>query len=106
MSVSPQQVLEDLMRVLGDIDELVKAAAAAPPADGGAERDPELEKKLATLRARIDGVRDAIAGKVHQGVEAVDNYFRDNTWKTVGTAAALAFIAGILLGRPSRSPRD
>jgi ElaB/YqjD/DUF883 family membrane-anchored ribosome-binding protein len=108
MTVSSQQVLEDLMRVLGDIDELVKASAA-PPGDGkstAAAADPELDRKLTAIRARIDNVKDRIARGVHERVEAVDNYFRENTWKTVGTAAALAFIAGLLIGRPSRSSDD
>jgi len=103
MAVNAQQVLEDLMRVLGDIDELVKASAA-PPADGnGAAADPELDRKLVAIRARLDGVQDLIARQLHQRVEAVDHYFRQNTWKTVGVAASLAFIAGLTLGRPSRS---
>lgn len=101
MSVSSQQVLEDLMRVLGDIDELVKAQAGKPAAGDGAS-DPELDRKLAAIRTRIDGVKGAITQQLHRGVEAVDGYFRDNTWKTVGAAAALAFIAGLIIGRPSR----
>jgi ElaB/YqjD/DUF883 family membrane-anchored ribosome-binding protein len=100
MTVSAQQVLDDLMRVLGDIDELVKAAAAAPAEGKGAAPDPLLDRKVAAIRARIDGVKDLIGQKVHQRVEAVDHYFRDNTWKTVGTAAAVAFVVGFVLGRP------
>ena len=107
MTVSSQQVLEDLMRVLGDIDELVKASAA-PPGDGKstAAPDPELDRKITAIRARIDNVKNRIARGVHERVEAVDNYFRENTGKTVGTAAALAFIAGLIIGRPSRSSDD
>jgi len=104
MSVSSRQVLEDLMRVLADIDELAKAAAA--PATGSASQDPALDSKVAAIRARIDDVQQAITGALHHRVEAVDGYFRDNTWKTVGVAAALAFIAGLVIGRPSRSSRD
>lgn len=100
MSVSSQQVLEDLMRVLADIDELVKSAAAEG-ADGSA-RDPALDQKWIAVRSRIDAVKDAVSREVHRRVTAVDGYFRDNTWKTVGAAAAVAFIAGLLMGRPSR----
>jgi ElaB/YqjD/DUF883 family membrane-anchored ribosome-binding protein len=107
MSVSRQQVLEDLMRVLGDMDELVKASGTAP-SDGKATAtspDPELDRKLAAIRERIDNVKDRIARGVHERIEAVDGYFRENTWKTVGTAAALAFIAGLIIGWPRR-PTD
>jgi ElaB/YqjD/DUF883 family membrane-anchored ribosome-binding protein len=107
MAVSSQQVLEDLLHVLGDIDELVKAQAVKPaPGCAAAEPDPELERKLAAIRTRLDAVKEVIAQAVERRVEAVDGYFRANTWKTVGTAAALAFIAGTLVGRPSRSSRD
>jgi ElaB/YqjD/DUF883 family membrane-anchored ribosome-binding protein len=98
MSVSSQQVLEDVMRVLGDIDELVKAAASA---ENKAASDPALDMKLAAVRARIDRVQEAVVRKVRNRVTAVDGYFRDNTWKTVGAATAIAFIAGLLVGRPS-----
>jgi ElaB/YqjD/DUF883 family membrane-anchored ribosome-binding protein len=106
MSVTSQQVLEDLMRALGDIDALVKAQAAKPANNGSAAEDPELERRLAAIRARINGVKDAITHEVHRRVEAVDNYFHENTWKTVGIAAGIAFFAGLLLGRPSRSSED
>jgi ElaB/YqjD/DUF883 family membrane-anchored ribosome-binding protein len=108
MNASRQQVLEDLMRVLGDIDELVKASAAKPCDGNGATAvpDPELDRKLASIRERIDDVKDRIARNVHERVEAVDHYFRENTWKTVGAAAAFAFIAGLLMGRPRRSADD
>lgn len=108
MTVTSQQVLEDLMRVLGDIDELVKAAEGAPANGNAAEapRDPALNRKLAAIRAQIESLNDRIKRGVHERVEAVDNYFRENTWKTVGVAAGLAFIAGLIVGRPSRSPND
>src|SRR6185369_8137831 len=98
MAITSQQVLEDLMRVLGDIDELVKASAVPPAEGNGAADDPALDRRLASIRARIDTVKDLIARQVHQRVEAVDGYFRDNTWKTVGIAAGLAFIAGLVMG--------
>ena len=101
MSVNSQQVLEDLMRVLGDIDELVKSAATA--GDGkSVEKDPALDCKLVAIRSKIDAVKEGLSREAHRRVAAVDGYFRDNTWKTVGTAAALAFIAGLIIGRPSR----
>ncbi|MEJ0039879.1 MAG: hypothetical protein WDO68_28220 [Gammaproteobacteria bacterium] len=106
MSVNAQQVLEDLVRVLGDIDEWVKASATASADGKAAAADPELERKLVAIRARIDGVKDLIARQVHQRVEAVDSYFRANTWKTVGIAAGVAFIAGLAIGRPSRSSKS
>src|SRR6185503_14991244 len=99
MNVSPQRVLEDVTRVLGDLDELLKAASTAS-GDGkeAATTDPEYDRKLAAIRARIDNMQERVA--------AVDDYFRENTWKTVGAAAALAFIAGLLIGRPARSSDD
>ena len=105
MSVSSQQILEDLRRVLGDIDEILKSGAATPPGEKP-ERDPELERKLTAIRLRIEGVKEGLGRELHRRVEAADQYFRDNTWKTVGAAAALAFIAGVVLARPSRSGGD
>ncbi|MEP7242087.1 MAG: hypothetical protein ABI885_00215 [Gammaproteobacteria bacterium] len=105
MSINSRQVLEDLTRVLADIDELTKAAAAAP-AGGSAAQDPQVDCKVAAIRARIDGVHQAITRALHQRVEAVDGYFRENTWKTVGAAAGFAFIAGLIIGGPSCGSKD
>jgi len=107
MNVNPQRLLEDVTRVLGDIDELLKAASTASgDSKEAATTDPEYDRKLAAIRARIDNVQDRLGRAVQERVAAVDDYFRENTWKTVGAAAALAFIAGLLIGRPARSSDD
>ena len=69
MATNTERVLDDLQRVVGQFEGMMKDAAES-------------------------------AGKdVRRGLRSADRYVRDNAWESVAAVAALAFIAGLLLGR-------
>ena len=69
MTSSTEQVLEDLRRVAGELEEMMKDAA------------------------------DSAGKDVRRGLRQADRYVRHNAWESVAAVAAVAFIAGLLLGR-------
>lgn len=69
MASNTERVLEDLQRVLGELESMMSDAVET-------------------------------AGKdVRRGMRRADRYVRHNAWESVAAVAAVAFIAGLLLGR-------
>ena len=95
---SKDKIVDDLKSLISDAEELLKLTADQ---QGG---------KLDDLRARITGrvavakdrLADAEAAIVDTGkkaVRATDDYVHENPWQSVGVAAGVAFLLGLLVSR-------
>ena len=95
---SKDKLVDDLRLLISDAEELLKLTADQ---QGG---------KLDDLRARINGrvavakdrLADAEAAIVDTGkkaVRATDDYVHENPWQSVGVAAGVAFLLGLLVSR-------
>ena len=95
---SKDKLVDDLKLLISDAEELLKLTADQ---QGG---------KLDDLRARINGrvavakdrLADAEAAIVDTGkkaVRATDDYVHENPWQSVGVAAGVAFLLGLLVSR-------
>ena len=95
---SKDKIVDDLKSLISDAEELLKLTADQ---QGG---------KLDDLRARINGrvavakdrLADAEAAIVDSGkkaVRATDDYVHENPWQSVGIAAGVAFLLGLLVSR-------
>ncbi len=84
--------------VIADAEELLKAAAAS-----SGERAVELrEKALTSLRSAKEAVQDAqvvVLEKSKAAARATDDYVHDHPWQSVGVAAAVGFVIGLLINR-------
>ena len=95
---SKDKIVDDLKSLISDAEELLKLTADQ---QGG---------KLDDLRARINGrvavakdrLADAEAAIVDSGkkaVRATDDYVHETPWQSVGVAAGVAFLLGLLVSR-------
>ena len=94
MTASAARLIEDLQRMLVDIDELAKRV----PPESGAALDGEpckVSALLSNARTKVSELKDSLVERV----QTTDQQLHDNAWKSVGAAAAIAFVAGILVGR-------
>ena len=98
LNPSKDKLVGDLKSLISDAEELLKLTADQ---QGG---------KLDDLRARIgdrvaiakDRLADAEAAIVDSGKKAVrvtDDYVHENPWQSVGVAAGVAFLLGLLVSR-------
>lgn len=99
MSTTAERMIEDLHKVISEIDELVREAATEA-GDGKVGRIPALRGALANARARVTDLKDTMGKDVKTRAQTANRYVRENAWVSIGTAAAAAFIAGLLIGRP------
>lgn len=98
MASSTERVLDDLQRVIGELEGILKSAAeAAGECAGDAARG--LQDRIGQARVRLADVEETARKRVRRGLRTTDRYVRDNAWETLGAVAVVAFVAGLLMGR-------
>lgn len=90
------RLITDVKSVLGDAEDLLKQAAAT-----SGDRASELrEKALVSLRRareRLVDVQDSVYYRGREAARATDDYVHDNPWRSIGAAAAIGLMIGLLL---------
>ncbi len=92
------QLMADLKAVLADAEALL----AATTNDASAGMAELRAKAQATLSRAKDGLLDAqgaVIDKAKAAAKATDGYVHDNPWKSIGVAAGVGLLLGMLIGR-------
>jgi ElaB/YqjD/DUF883 family membrane-anchored ribosome-binding protein len=90
--------MSDLKAVLADAEDLLKQAA-----DSTGDRATELrEKAIQQLKLAREKASDAqviVVEKGRKAARATDDYVHDHPWTSVGIAAGLGLLLGLLINR-------
>ena len=97
-SESSQKLATDLKAVISDSEALLKETVGGAGTQISAARG-RLEESLKAARSQLATVEDAILAKSKAAAEATDRYVHENPWPSIGTAAAVGLLLGVLLGR-------
>ncbi len=98
MNSGTEKVLDDLQKVLGELEHVVKNAMSS--AGGHAEEvTDKVRAALDKAQGRLDDAHEAVGKSVRRGVRATDEYVKDNVWMSMGIMAAVAFVVGFSLAR-------
>lgn len=97
-AVSKDKLIADLKVVVADADELLRATAGQA-GDKVAELRHKLQDNLAHARASLADAQAAAIQKAKAVGRATDDYVHENPWKSVGIAAGVGFVVGLLIGR-------
>jgi ElaB/YqjD/DUF883 family membrane-anchored ribosome-binding protein len=74
-------------------------ATAGQAGDKVAELRHKLQDNLAHARASLADAQAAAIEKAKAVGRATDDYVHENPWKSVGIAAGVGFVVGLLIGR-------
>jgi ElaB/YqjD/DUF883 family membrane-anchored ribosome-binding protein len=96
--VSKEKLVADLKIVVADAEELLRATAGQA-GEKVAELRTRIEARLGNARATLAEAQSAIVDKAKQAGRATDDYVHDNPWRSVGIAAGIGLVVGILIGR-------
>lgn len=96
--VSKEKLVADFKVVVADAEELLRATASQAGEKAG-ELRVKLERNLADAKARLADAEAALVERAKQIGRAADDYVHDNPWRSVGVAAGIGFIVGLLIGR-------
>jgi ElaB/YqjD/DUF883 family membrane-anchored ribosome-binding protein len=98
--ISTDQLVSDLKSVVNDAEALLNATSTQTGEKLQAVR-ARAEESLRQAKARLTEVEQEAIRRAKEIADATDEYVRDNPWQSVGIAAGVGLLLGVLLGRRS-----
>ncbi len=92
------KLLSELRHVVQDAEELLKATADDASV-GAAELRGRIQARLQQAKENITQLQGVAVAKVKEASQATDAYVHDNPWKSVGVAAGVGLLLGVLISR-------
>jgi len=96
--VSTYKLKQDLETVLHDAEALLKASAE----HGGektAEARAKIRQSLDAAKRRLHEAEQSAVRYGEDAVHATEDYARKNPWQTIGIAAGIGLVLGVLVAR-------
>jgi len=96
-----EKLITDVKVVLNDAEDLLKQAAAST-----GDRAVELrESALASLKRakeKLVDVQDSVMERSKQAARVTDDFVHESPWRAIGIAAAVGFLAGLVVNSGRR----
>ncbi|HMN20283.1 MAG TPA: DUF883 family protein [Ottowia sp.] len=95
---SKDELVANLRRVISDAEDLL-AATAGETDSRIADLRARARKNLAVARDKLADADAALRASARRAANATDDYVHENPWSSIGAAAAVGMLIGVLLGR-------
>ncbi len=96
--VSKEKLMQDMRVVMSDAEELLRATAGQAGDKVAAARE-RIQANLAVAKERLFEAEHAAVEKAKRAAKATDEYVHENPWKSMGVAAGVGLIVGMLISR-------
>lgn len=96
--VTKDKLVADMKVVVADAEELLRATAGQA-GEKVAELRGRIQDHLNAAKSSLADAQAAVIDRARQVGHATDDYVHDNPWRSVGVAAGIGFIVGLLIGR-------
>lgn len=99
-TITPQRekLMDDLRQVIADTEELLRMAADEV-GDGAVEVRARIQRRLKEARAQLSELQGDAYTRAKAAGHATDEFVHDNPWKSIGLAAAVGLVVGLLITR-------
>ncbi|HTH40577.1 MAG TPA: DUF883 family protein [Rhodocyclaceae bacterium] len=97
-TVTKEKLITDFKVVVADAEELLKATAGQA-GDKAVELREKLQTHLTNAKHNLAEAQEKAIEKAKAVGRATDDYVHDNPWRSVGIAAGVGLIVGLLIGR-------
>lgn len=98
MGVSKEKLMQDLRLVVSDAEELLRATADQAGEKVSAARE-RIQEHLFSAKERLADAEAAMLEKGKAAARATDEYVHENPWRSVGIAAGVGLVVGMLISR-------
>jgi ElaB/YqjD/DUF883 family membrane-anchored ribosome-binding protein len=92
------KLMADLKLVLADAEALL-AATAGDASSSVAELRTRVQATLSQAKTGLIDAQAAVVDKAKAAAKATDGYVHENPWKSIGIAAGVGLLLGMLIGR-------
>lgn len=96
--VSTDKLVEDLKVVMRDAEALIKATSAQT-GEKIQEVRARAEESLRQAQTRLSALEDEALQRAREVADATEEYVRENPWQSIGIAAGVGLLVGLLLSR-------
>lgn len=96
--VTTDQLVDDLKVVMRDAEALIRATSAQT-GEKIQEVRARAEESLRQAKVRLVEVEEEALRRAREVAEATEEYVRDNPWQSLGIAAGVGLVLGILITR-------
>jgi len=97
-TVTKEKLISDFKVVVADAEELLKATAGQAGDKAAALRE-KLQVQLTNAKHNLAEAQEKALEKAKAVGRATDDYVHDNPWRSVGVAAGIGLVIGLLIGR-------
>ena len=98
MQAAKEQLMEDFRAVASDAEELLKATANQT-GERVTEARARVEETLRETRRRLAELQEGVLARGKEAARRTDEYIHDHPWQSIGVAAAVGMLVGMLISR-------
>ncbi|MGD9870602.1 MAG: YqjD family protein [Thauera sp.] len=95
---SKDKLVDDLKSLISDAEDLLKLTADQKGEQLGDLRT-RMGQRVAVAKERLADAEAALVDSGKKAVRVTDDYVHENPWQSVGVAAGVAFLLGLLVSR-------
>ncbi|MET0498903.1 MAG: DUF883 family protein [Steroidobacteraceae bacterium] len=96
--VNTDKLIEDLKVVIRDAEALIKATSAQT-GEKIQEVRAKAEESLRQAKVRLTAAEAEALKQVREVADATEEYVRENPWQSIGIAAGVGLLIGVLISR-------
>jgi ElaB/YqjD/DUF883 family membrane-anchored ribosome-binding protein len=96
--INTDKLIEDLKVVIRDAEALIKATAAQT-GDKIVEVRARAEESLKQAKVRLTAAEEEALKQAREVADATEEYVRENPWQSIGIAAGVGLLIGVLISR-------
>lgn len=97
-TVTKEKLVSDLKVVISDAEELLRVTANQAGEKVG-ELRVRMQENLTSARHKLADAEAALKEKSREVARATDDYVHEHPWKSIGVAAGVGLLVGLLIGR-------
>jgi len=92
------KLMEDLQLVIEDAEEMLRMTAKEA-GDSAADVRKRVQARMEQAKVELAHIQAASVAQAKAAGQAADAFVHENPWKSVGVAAGLGLVLGLLLSR-------
>lgn len=96
--VTKEKLISDFKVVVADAEELLRVTAGQA-GEKAVELRSKIQSRLADAKLQLADTQAALVEKARMAGRATDDYVHENPWRSVGIAAGVGLVIGLLIGR-------
>jgi ElaB/YqjD/DUF883 family membrane-anchored ribosome-binding protein len=98
MNVSRESLLDDFSAMLTEAEDLLRRAGNET-GERAKDLRAQVEAKLLAAKLRLQELEGEAMDHARAAARYTDDYVHDNPWRSIGVAAAVGFLVGLMINR-------